>query len=63
VEVLRGVMVKHIRGQDYAEYLEGNSWRCGKSPTGAHHWIVGDQIVRKYCLMVKQPQTARFGRV
>jgi len=56
-------MVKHIRGQDYAEYLEGNSWRCSKSPTGAHHWIVGNQIVCKYCLMVKQPQTARFGRV
>ena len=59
-------MVKHIRGQDYAEYLKGNSWRCSSSPTGAHHWIVGNQMVCKYCLMVKQlvkqSQTVRFGR-
>ena len=55
-------MVKDIRGQDYAEYLKGNSWRCSKSPTGAHHWIVGNQIVCKYCLMVKQSQTVQLGR-
>jgi len=63
VEVLRGgLMVKHIRGQDYAEYLRGNSWRCSNSPTGAHYWIVGNQIVCKYCLMVKQSQTVQLGR-
>jgi len=37
-------MVKHIRGQDYAEYLKGNSWRCSNSSTGAHYWIVGNQM-------------------
>ncbi len=44
----------HIRAQSYGEYLIGNSWRCSKSTTGAHHWIVGNQIVCKYCLLVKQ---------
>jgi hypothetical protein len=63
VEVLGGgLMVEHIRGQDYDEYLRGNSWRCSNSPTGAHYWIVGNQIVCKYCLMVKQSQTVQLGR-
>ncbi len=35
MEVLRGVMVKHIRGQDYAEYLpmakEGLTFRWSPS--------------------------------
>jgi len=23
----------------YDNYIEGGSWRCNKSPTGAHHWV------------------------
>jgi hypothetical protein len=52
------IMVKHNSRQDYAEYLEGDSWKCSKSPTRAHHWIVGSETICKYCLMAKQVQTA-----
>jgi len=23
----------------YEEYLTSDVWLCGKSPTGAHHWV------------------------
>lgn len=23
----------------YKDYIESGVWRCGKSPTGAHHWV------------------------
>ncbi len=49
-------MDTHIRGQDRAEYLKGDSWRCSSSPTGAHHWIIRRQTICKYCLKTKQPQ-------
>ena len=26
-------------GLDGAAYVESGVWRCGESPTGAHHWI------------------------
>jgi hypothetical protein len=51
------LMVKRTGRQDYSEYLEGDSWRCCKSPSKAHHWIVGSQTICKYCLTAKQPQT------
>lgn len=25
---------------DYKKYLVSDTWKCGRSPTGAHHWIV-----------------------
>lgn len=48
-------MIKQTHRHDYAEYLKGDSWICSHSPTGAHHWIVGHQIVCKHCLAVKPP--------
>jgi len=27
---------------NYKEYIEGRSWACEKSPSGAHHWIIFD---------------------
>jgi len=47
-------MDTHIRGQDRAEYLKGDSWKCSSSPTGAHHWIIRRQTICKYCLTTKQ---------
>lgn len=55
-------MVKHLRTQSYAEYLKGGSWKCGKSPNGAHYWIVGNQMICKYCLMVRQSEPLPFGK-
>ncbi len=46
-------MVEHIHAHGYSEYLKGGSWKCNKSPTQAHHWIVRSQITCKYCLQVK----------
>jgi hypothetical protein len=50
------IMVKRNTRQDYSEYLEGDTWRCCKSPSKAHHWIVGSETICKYCLTAKQPQ-------
>jgi hypothetical protein len=50
------MMVKRNSRQDYAEYLDGDSWKCSKSPSKAHHWIFGTQAVCKYCLVAKLPQ-------
>jgi len=44
-------MKKVLRKADYrAEYLDEGQWRCSKSPTEAHHWVVVRQIITcKYC--------------
>ena len=32
------------------EYIDSGSWKCDKSPSGAHHWIINeDQMECKYC--------------
>lgn len=49
-------MAKHIIREDHAEYLKGDSWKCDRSPSGAHHWVIGSQTICKYCLKVKQRQ-------
>jgi hypothetical protein len=37
------------------EYIDSGSWRCDKSPSGAHHWIViGDQMNCKHCNINRQ---------
>jgi len=34
----------------YQNYVAGDSWKCSKSPTGAHHWnIVGNHMKCKHC--------------
>lgn len=45
------------------EYKSGNSWKCGKSPTGAHHWIGGREepihlgyLMCKYCYEEKNKE-------
>jgi hypothetical protein len=54
------VMVKRNHRQDYAEYLEGDSWRCSKSPSKAHYWVVGSQTICKYCHTAKHPEIGRL---
>ena len=37
------------------KYIESGVWKCSKSPTGAHHWvIIGRQAKCKYCLKEEQ---------
>jgi hypothetical protein len=56
------MMDTHIRGQDRAEYLKGDSWRCSASPAGAHHWIIRSKTICKYCHIAKQPQDVQSER-
>jgi len=40
---------------DNKEYIESSRWKCDKSPSGAHHWIVSNhQMTCKYCNCNKQ---------
>lgn len=51
-----------VRGQDRAEYLKGDTWRCSASPTGAHHWIIRNKTICKYCNTAKQPPDVQSER-
>jgi hypothetical protein len=45
------------------EYIEGKTWVCEKSPTGAHHMIIseGGKTQRcKYCKVTSQVPTVRY---
>jgi hypothetical protein len=55
-------MDTHIKGQDRAEYLKGDSWRCSASLTGAHHWIMRNKTICKYCHTVQQPKDIQSDR-
>jgi len=55
-------MVTHIRGQDHAEYLKGDSWKCSSSPSGAHHWIIASKTICKYCFTVDKPQANQLSK-
>ena len=48
------------RQDSYLTYLTGNSWRCAKSPTGAHHWIIRGRATCIYCLMEKEIDPKRI---
>jgi len=42
-------MVKKFKPD--SEYIASGEWKCGKSPSGAHHWIRHDSVwICKYCL-------------
>ena len=45
---------RQLRVNFYDQYIAGQSWKCEKSPTGAHNWLVvtGKQTC-KHCGMVK----------
>jgi hypothetical protein len=33
-----------------SQYFESGAWKCGKNPTGAHHWIINGNMMKcKYC--------------
>jgi hypothetical protein len=45
------VMERKVRktGQ-YSEYLANGQWKCRKSPTGAHYWLIVNQCMTcRYC--------------
>ena len=37
------------------EYIDSGSWKCDKSPGGAHYWIISrDQMTCKHCTENRQ---------
>jgi hypothetical protein len=56
-------MEKHIFGQERAEYIKSNDWKCSISPTGAHHWIINRQTICKYCSKVEQPHAVKSSTI
>jgi hypothetical protein len=47
----RGETIAQISDRIGRSYLQSGMWRCACSPSGAHHWLVGDKGVGKckYC--------------
>ena len=46
----------------YASYLADGHWKCAKSPTGAHNWVVATpSMVCKYCAEIRQTRPERAG--
>jgi hypothetical protein len=39
-----------INATDNKEFILSNRWKCEKSPSGAHHWIIiAYEMACKYC--------------
>lgn len=39
-----------INTADNKEFISSNRWKCEKSPSGAHHWmILSYEMTCKYC--------------
>ena len=39
-----------IENISHAQYVESETWKCNKSPTVAHHWIINGNMMKcKYC--------------
>jgi hypothetical protein len=44
------------------EYITSDRWKCEKSPSGAHYWIIYSyEMTCKYCNGNKPINTNRFG--
>ena len=45
------------------EYLKSDRWKCQKSKTGAHHWIILNRTGQcKHCNLNKDYDTLRYWR-
>jgi hypothetical protein len=37
------------------DYVDSGNWKCGKSPTGAHHWVISQsEMTCKHCTETRQ---------
>jgi hypothetical protein len=44
------------------EYFNSERWKCGKSPSGAHYWIIhAYQMTCKYCDEKKLANATSYG--
>ncbi len=45
-----------------ANYLAEGQWKCSKSPTGAHHWVVVSRSMTcKHCAQIRENGTLKVG--
>jgi hypothetical protein len=43
-------------------YMASDRWKCSRSPSGAHHWIIqSSQMTCKYCDLSKPMDSQRHG--
>ncbi len=53
---------KSTRVSDNQEYITSERWKCEKSPSGAHHWIIDcGQMTCTYCNYSKDINANLFG--
>jgi hypothetical protein len=44
------------------EFMASDRWKCSKSPSGAHYWIIqSGQMTCKYCELSKPMDAQRYG--
>jgi hypothetical protein len=44
-----------IKASENKEYIASDRWKCEKSPSGAHYWIIQSyQMTCKYCSYHKE---------
>jgi hypothetical protein len=44
------------------EYLTSDRWKCDKSPSGAHYWIIHSyEMTCKFCSEIKPVNATGFG--
>ena len=54
-------IMPYIKDRNFKQYLESESWKCDKSPSGAHHWIIGGlEQTCKFCGEVREVNGGRF---
>jgi hypothetical protein len=55
------VAQRSMKVSENKEFIESDRWKCDKSPSGAHHWIIHSyDMTCKYCSSSKQVLTNRF---
>jgi hypothetical protein len=53
---------RSMKESENQEFMTSDRWKCSKSPSGAHHWIIRTgQMTCKYCDYSKSVDTHRYG--
>jgi hypothetical protein len=53
---------KSMKVSEDQEFFSSERWKCNKSPSGAHYWIINiDSMTCKFCNDSKPVSTKRFG--
>jgi hypothetical protein len=51
-----------MKASENREYIESGRWKCDKSPSGAHYWLIHQQqMTCKYCNSYKEVNATGSG--